>query len=856
MVYFVNARPCVLKEDCYPAGIYPPTCGNVYSCSNGQCILAAVDCITPNNLTDYYSKVDYSCSQNSDCAIKDVHKCCGANFECVNKNAFTYPDFVRAQCEKEEVSSTCNVNMPKACACYNSKCIEDASGGPICGNGICEYPYECSKDCDKNTDCKNLYWIDNENMECGQKEFCGMYMYQGLQTFESKGQCKKAVDVICVEKNGSCCLGEVCNNVNVNCVLGTYAVFNGCDDNCIADWECKKNCPAYSLPLCSKGTEIVASRDENGCPKPKCEIKKNWCIERTNACTKEYNPVCGCFIARTLVATDDNLETCETYSNSCVACSENSDYWTSGECKSKIEKTCPAGATNEDGVCNYILSNGRKAEIKIMPETASDNAIKRLGELNFTIELKEVGKEENNGGKIAEKMFPIYELTGNKEGKFLGIFKIIARVQAQVDAETGEVTKVIKPWWSFLATWKSTTVPIDKPDPKKIDNNLQVGEGAKDVVEANNLFSFDLYNKYKSKEGNIFFSPYSISSALAMTYEGARGKTAEEMQSLLHFPRLDILRLDSAKIYSDLNKESKQYMLSTANALWAQKDYPFKQDYFQTVDTYYNGKVTNLDFKKDTENSRVTINNWVEDKTNDKIKDLIPKGILTPDTRLVLTNALYFKANWSRKFEADNTAEGRFKLDSGNDIYVMMMHQTDDFGYAETKNIQILEMDYIGKGLSMLIILPKENDLSSIEDSISGTQIANWKKTIKNEEVRVTVPKFKFETKYFMADDLKEMGMHLAFNPDLADFTGMWTRQNDENLYISEVIHQTFIEVGEAGTEAAAATAVIMAETTAIGPGEFKEPKVFNADHPFIFIIQQKDTGNILFMGRMSDPSK
>lgn len=403
--------------------------------------------------------------------------------------------------------------------------------------------------------------------------------------------------------------------------------------------------------------------------------------------------------------------------------------------------------------------------------------------------------------------------------------------------------------------------PNPNPTPNSnnnpnVTNNLVI-DLKPSVIEANNQLAMDIYKRYKSKEENLFYSSFSISSALAMTYEGAKGKTAEEMQAVLHLPSdKEKIHSNFVKIYNEINKPNKSYQLTTANALWAQRDYPFREDYFKTVDDYYNGKVTNLDFVRDTENSRVTINNWVENKTNDKIKDLIPKGILSPLTRLVLTNAIYFKANWSSQFIVDNTADGQFRLGSGTSNTVKMMYQTNDFNYGETKDLQILEMDYLGNDLSMLIILPKENNLSSLENSISVSNLANWKKDMNTEEVRVAVPKFKFETKYFMAKDLEEIGMPTAFNEDLADFTGMWNRQQDENLYISQVIHQTFIEVTEAGTEAAAATAVIMTESTSVGPGQTKEPKIFTADHPFIFLIQEKDTGNILFMGRVSDPTK
>jgi len=374
------------------------------------------------------------------------------------------------------------------------------------------------------------------------------------------------------------------------------------------------------------------------------------------------------------------------------------------------------------------------------------------------------------------------------------------------------------------------------------------------VVDANNQFALDLYSQYSADPQqtgkNIFFSPYSISSALAMTYEGAKGQTAEEMQKVLHLPGdKQKIRSDFASIYTELNKADKSYKLNAANALWAQKDYPFVSDYFAIVEQYYGGKATNLDFKTDTENSRVTINNWVENKTNNRIKNLIPQGTISQDTRMVLTNAVYFKANWSSQFDAEDTTDGQFKLNSKETADVKMMHQTNNFSYGETDDLQILEMDYLGNDLSMLIILPKDNSIDEVENMLSMKKLSELKKGMKNERVAVALPKFKFETKYFMKEALKEMGMPTAFSSS-ADFTGM---SPTGELAISQVIHQTFVEVAEYGTEAAAATAVIM-EVAGIGPTE--QPKIFNADHPFIFVIQQKETGNILFFGRVMDPSK
>ncbi len=384
------------------------------------------------------------------------------------------------------------------------------------------------------------------------------------------------------------------------------------------------------------------------------------------------------------------------------------------------------------------------------------------------------------------------------------------------------------------------------------EQNISEKSLAENITDANNELTFDLYSRYKTNERNLFYSPYSISSALTMTYEGAKGQTADEMQEVLHLPdNKQQIREDYLSFYNEINKADKTYKLSTANALWAQEDYPFEQNYFSTVDQYYNGKVTNLDFKTKTEESRITINDWVENKTNNKIKDLIPSRTLTSTTKLVLTNAIYFKANWTNQFEAEDTIKNyTFNLDTGQTTKVDMMYQKDFFNYGETEDVKVLEMDYLDNDLSMLVILPKENNLQDIEQNINKEKLSGWKQNMELEKTRVYLPKFKFETKYYMAQDLSDMGMPTAFKYPDADFT---TMSSTDELFISQVIHQTFIEVAEYGTEAAAATAVIIKATSA--PLQ-EQPKIFKADHPFIFIIQHKDTGKILFIGRMSNPNQ
>ena len=340
-----------------------------------------------------------------------------------------------------------------------------------------------------------------------------------------------------------------------------------------------------------------------------------------------------------------------------------------------------------------------------------------------------------------------------------------------------------------------------------------------------------------------------------MTYEGARGETADEMQSVLHFPKENGTRRQGfLDAYNGLNGAGRNYTLSTANALWAQKDFTFLKDYFDVTDKYFEGKVTNLDFAKDTENSRQTINKWVENQTNDKIKDLIPKGAIDKSTRLVLTNAIYFKGTWVKQFDVKDTTVKDFNVSPGKTVQADMMSMTGEnarFNYSETDKAQILELPYSGGDLSMLVLLPKNGNLGSLESSLDAGKLASWTGNLREERVDVYLPKFKFETKYMMADTLKGMGMPTAFSGN-ADFSGMTGKKD---LFISQVIHQAYVEVNEEGTEAAAATAVVVEFASAMNTPETKIP-VFNADHPFIFVIREKANGNILFMGRVSDPSQ
>ena len=387
-------------------------------------------------------------------------------------------------------------------------------------------------------------------------------------------------------------------------------------------------------------------------------------------------------------------------------------------------------------------------------------------------------------------------------------------------------------------------------------------EDAMAVVQGNNEFAVQLYAKLRATEGNLFFSPYSISTALAMTYAGARGQTESQMATVLHFPTsagqapgetvLDPAQFHSAfgSIIKDLNQraEKADFQLSVANALWGQKGYEFLRDFLQLVRARYGGRLTELDFVRATEAARKTINTWVEKKTNNKIKELIKPGVLDAMTRLVLTNAIYFKGNWARQFKEDQTRPEPFTLLSGEKVDVPMMNQTAEFGYMEAEDFQALELPYVDNELSMIILLPRQIDsLPEFERTLKPENLSQWLDKVHRREVVVSVPKFKMTSQFSLASVLKSMGMTDAFSATAADFSGI---TGGRDLFISAVIHKAYVDVNEEGTEAAAATAVTM-RLTSVGPSQ---TPVFRADHPFLFLIRDNQSGSILFIGRVMNP--
>ncbi|MCK9631588.1 MAG: serpin family protein [Methanoregula sp.] len=389
---------------------------------------------------------------------------------------------------------------------------------------------------------------------------------------------------------------------------------------------------------------------------------------------------------------------------------------------------------------------------------------------------------------------------------------------------------------------------------------LPLLESDASIIDANNKFSSDLYRQLAanpaSSGSNIFFSPFSISSALAITYEGARGKTADEIRSVFYFPVNETVRRQGfSRINGYLNQHDSGYTLSTANALWAEKSYAFLPEYISTAGTYYSANTTNLDFISQPEVSRITINHWVEERTANKIRDLLPADSIDPLTRLVITNAVYFKGTWMKQFDANKTQDAEFEVSTGKTVTVRMMQRTDEgalYSYASTKDLQMLEMPYThsnGKGLSMVILLPAMNNMSVAEQYLDPEKLSTLEQSASSQRVMVYFPKFKLETEYRLPKVLSAMGMPTAFS-DTADFSGMDGRKD---LVISEVIHKAYVDVNEEGTEAAAATAVVMKR--AMAPQNQQEIPVFRADHPFIFLIRDNDSGAILFAGRVVNPA-
>jgi serpin B len=373
------------------------------------------------------------------------------------------------------------------------------------------------------------------------------------------------------------------------------------------------------------------------------------------------------------------------------------------------------------------------------------------------------------------------------------------------------------------------------------------------LVDGNSQFALDLYRALFSSSSNLFCSPYSISLALAMTYAGARGETEREMADVLHFAlgqeglhtAFNGLDRALASRGQKVKEEDQRFRLNIANALWGQQDSAFLAAFLDTLAENYGAGMRLVDFQTSPEDARQTINQWVEDQTEDKIKDLLPAGSINALTRLVLSNAIYFNASWMYPFEESVTKDGAFHLLDGGTVTVPMMQQSERLGYAEGAGYQAVELPYVGAELSMVILLPTEGAFGDFAQGLDDAQLDAILADIGRMQVSLTIPKFEYESGFQLKGALQRLGMKSSFGTG-ADFSGM---TGEPDLFISDVYHKAFVKVDEEGTEAAAATAVVMQLTAA--PAMPVEVKV---DRPFVFLIRDIQTGAILFLGHVVNP--
>ncbi len=407
--------------------------------------------------------------------------------------------------------------------------------------------------------------------------------------------------------------------------------------------------------------------------------------------------------------------------------------------------------------------------------------------------------------------------------------------------------------WNVLATNGD-----QNPSQEETTPNVAIADLG-ELVTGNTAFAFDLYQNLSKEGENLFFSPYSISLALAMTYAGARSTTEEQMAETLHFtplgqdrlhPAFNALALELASRGEDTGdteetKEEERFQLHIVNALWGQDGYGFLPDFLDVIAENYGAELTQLDFMRQPEAARLTINNWVSDKTDKKIKDLLPPGSIAPDTMLVLTSAIYFNATWEYRFDERFTHDDPFTLLDGSQVTVPMMQQIRQFKYVEGKGYQAVELPYVGDELSMVILLPAADRFEKFSQELNAQQVRDILNNMKDtEEIHLYMPKFEYTSEFNLKAPLTDLGMPDAFVFGTADFSGM---DGSRELFIGAVFHKAFVSVDENGTEAAAATAVDMPCALAT------EVKL---DRPFIFLIRDSETGTILFIGRVMDPSE
>lgn len=374
-----------------------------------------------------------------------------------------------------------------------------------------------------------------------------------------------------------------------------------------------------------------------------------------------------------------------------------------------------------------------------------------------------------------------------------------------------------------------------------------------EIVKANNSFALDLYAHLARQPGNLVFSPFSIDATLAMTYAGARGETAQQMAKALHLPSDDAnIHAGFASLLNELNEVNVSgCQLDVVNSLWAQLGYSFSESFQNLLHDQYHSRLNQIDLtgwphgfdSNKALAARRQINKWVANETSNKIKEILPQNLPTPNTRLVLVNAIYFKGLWTTSFDKSLTRNAAFYVSSGKSILVPTMHTEASFEYSEDENVQVLEMPYFSNQLSMIILLPKTNyGLSKLEENLTVSQIEQFEEASHLQKVNVSLPKFKQTSEFDLIRPLTAMGIKNAFDENDADFSGITSMKP---FFVEAVIHKTYVDVDEEGSEAAAATGVVFADSLSV---------TFNANHPFLFLIRDNPSGAILFIGRIINP--
>jgi serpin B len=375
-------------------------------------------------------------------------------------------------------------------------------------------------------------------------------------------------------------------------------------------------------------------------------------------------------------------------------------------------------------------------------------------------------------------------------------------------------------------------------------------------AEDNNDFAITLYKQFLQKPGNLFFSPFSVRTALCLIYAGVRGKTAMQMSRALRFTIDETMHVAMAETIHRLSSIGYRNYVTVANSLWSQKGAAVQSGFLNLVTKHYGGGMNVVDFRRDAETVRLTINRWVEDKTKHKIRELIPAGGLNSDTRLVVANAIYFKGIWSTQFRKATTCYEHFYLEGRRAVITPLMQQQKKIRYLEAGDFQMVELYYRGGNLSMLVLLPdRRYGLRNLEKALSTHMLHNCVAKMHVSEVKLFLPKFRLTWESEMGVHLRELGMQLAFIKFKADFSGIngLKPQHKDSLFISDIFHKAFIEVNEKRTVAAAASGVTMIELGA--PNKQSRIPIFRADHPFLFAIRDCKSGAILFFGRMADPT-